>query len=281
MPQAAGSAQLGAARAAAIAALAAEAGLERQASAVPPALYAYDPDIGRLAVTTPAYNTAIVPVSQGAFPYGGIDLARLYDGEQEVAATIGGRAPGAFGLTVRRPGGGPRLATQAGAGRLRLTRAPRGVGASRSARRAYAGPFSDLRAIGRVRAGRRSATTRYRFTPGAIEGRWTAAPGRFDAALRFPSWGAGARVVAELADGTALELGRRPLPVAGVLAFHVVSAYSGYRVVPLRVPPGATARLERARPQPSAPLAGPTLALMARRARVDFAARLVVDGVGG
>ena len=202
VPQAAGSAQLGAARAAANAALAAEAGLERQASAVPPALYAYDPDIGRLAVTTPAYNTAIVPVSQGAFPYGGIDLARLYDGEQEVAATIGGRAPGAFGLTVRRPGGGPRLATQAGAGRLRLTRAPRGVGASRSALRAYAGPFSDLRAIGRVRAGRRSATTRYRFTPGAIEGRWTAAPGRFDAALRFPSWGAAARVVAELADGT-------------------------------------------------------------------------------
>ena len=50
----------------------------------PPPLYAFDPDIGRLAVTTPKYNTAIVAVNQKAFPYGGLDLARLFDGEQEV-----------------------------------------------------------------------------------------------------------------------------------------------------------------------------------------------------
>ena len=52
----------------------------RSARAEPPPLYAYDPDIGRLAVTTPTYNTAIVAVNQRAFPYGGLDLARLFDG---------------------------------------------------------------------------------------------------------------------------------------------------------------------------------------------------------
>ena len=47
----------------------------------PPPLYSFDADIGRLAVTTPAYSTAVLPVNQRAIPYGGIELARLYDGE--------------------------------------------------------------------------------------------------------------------------------------------------------------------------------------------------------
>ena len=67
----------------------------------PPPLYAYDPDVGRLAVTTPAYNTAIVAVNRGAFPYGGVELARLFDGRQDVAGGVGGRPPASFGLVVR------------------------------------------------------------------------------------------------------------------------------------------------------------------------------------
>src|SRR5215217_2354608 len=84
----------------------------RRRAVEPPALYAYDPDIGRLAVTTPTYNTAIIAVSGGAFPYGGIELARLFDGRQEVAANIGGRAPTAFGLLVRDGAGHRLLSTQ-------------------------------------------------------------------------------------------------------------------------------------------------------------------------
>ena len=53
-------------------------GLGRMRSAEPPALYAFDPDTGRLAVTTPRYSTAIVPDNHGAFAYGGIELARLF-----------------------------------------------------------------------------------------------------------------------------------------------------------------------------------------------------------
>ena len=96
------------------AARAIDAGLGKKTSATPPPLYSYDPDIGRLAVTTPNYNTAVVAVNQNAFPYGGLDLARLYDGQQEVAANIGGRPPAAFGLLVRDVGGRRVTASQVG-----------------------------------------------------------------------------------------------------------------------------------------------------------------------
>ena len=105
------------------------------------------------------------PINRRAFPYGGLDIARLFDGRQEVAASIGGRSPAAFGLRVRG-GGRVRLRTQYGAPRprapLRLTRAPQGVGASPSARRAYAGAFSELRVRGAV--ARRAAGGRRRPT---------------------------------------------------------------------------------------------------------------------
>ena len=73
---------LSAARFGANAAKAVLEGLGEEAAAAPPALYAYDPDIGRLAVTTPHYNTAVVPVTRNAFPYGGLDVARLFDGDR-------------------------------------------------------------------------------------------------------------------------------------------------------------------------------------------------------
>ena len=93
------------------------------ASSEPPPLYAYDPDIGRLAVTTPTYNTAIVAVNQRAFPYGGLDLARLFDGQQEVAANIGGRPPASFGLLVRDVAGRRVAASQLGRARVDARRA--------------------------------------------------------------------------------------------------------------------------------------------------------------
>ena len=95
------SALLTAARVQANAAQAALFGLGEMKGEEAPPLYAYDPDVGRLAVTTPAYNTAIVAVTRGAFPYGGIELARLFDREQDVAGGVGGRPPASFGVVVR------------------------------------------------------------------------------------------------------------------------------------------------------------------------------------
>ena len=86
-----------AARMAANAARAVTAGLGRSPGSEPPPFYAYDADIGRLAVSTPAYSTAIVAVNHAAFPYGGIELARLFDGRGEPLTGIGGVGPAAMG----------------------------------------------------------------------------------------------------------------------------------------------------------------------------------------
>jgi hypothetical protein len=53
-------------------------GLGSKSAVDPPPLYDFDPETGRLAVTTPSYSTAIVPSNRHAFAYGGIDIARLY-----------------------------------------------------------------------------------------------------------------------------------------------------------------------------------------------------------
>ena len=287
VPQTVGSALLAAARLEANAARAVEAGLGRMPGERPPALYAYDPDIGRLAITTPAYNTAIVAVNQRAFPYGGIELARLFDGEQQVAAGIGGRAPAAFGLLVREPSGRRVFSSQTGRSRvdanaLRLTRSPGGLG--RGPGRVWAGPFRDLRARGTYSAGRFRAVTSHRFRPESIDTRWqlTRLRGRarLNASVLLPSWGRDARVVAVLRDGSRVTVRARPVALARVEHFEVISGRSGYAVEPLRRPPGAVARVMVPSRQSSAPDPGPTLAVeLARGAswrRASFAVRIVV-----
>jgi hypothetical protein len=270
---------LGAARMMANAARAAYAGLGRMRAVQPPPLYAYDPDNGRLAVTTPSYSTAIIAVTRGAFPYGGIEPARLFDGSHEIAAGIGGRPPASFGALVRDVSGRRVLATQlphtgrgGGTRYLHLTRAPSGRGASASARNihAYAGSFRDLRATGTLRAHGIAARSSHRFTAAFIESTWAlrrvAGRGRHSVDVLFPSTGRGvARITAVLRDGSSRTVGSRRLPLAGVRYLHVQSRTGGYVVVPRRFPAGSTAHRLRTRRQSSAPDAGPTLALQIAR----------------
>src|SRR5918992_763630 len=93
---------------------AAAGGLGRMTGDRPPPFYAFDADIGRLAISTPRYGTAVVVVNRGAFPYGGIELARLYDGEGDPVGGIGARPPAAFGVVVRDARGRHVLASGAG-----------------------------------------------------------------------------------------------------------------------------------------------------------------------
>ena len=274
------------------AARAIDAGLGRAPAAAPPALYSYDPDIGRLAITTPRYNTAVIAVNQGAFPYGGVELARLFDGNQDVAANIGGRAPAAFGLLVRDSNGRQIMASQRGGKRpssggsrqLWLTKAPSGVGARANARgRAFAGPFSELRATGTASGGGLRSITRHRFTPELIDTRWELTGGgtrRVTVDALFPTTGAGSRVVAIKRDGTAIALFGARIALADVARFELRSEHAVYTMTPLTRPRGATAHLLRPARQTSAPRPGPTLAIqLARGARVrqaTFAARLRV-----
>jgi hypothetical protein len=284
IPQDAVSERLALTRMSSNAARAVAAGLGSARAKEPPPLYSFDPDTGRLAVTTPDYNTAIVPSSRGAYPYGGIDLARLYDGRQEVAAGIGGRPPDAFGLLVRDISGHRTFATQLpDRGRLRLTQAPHGVHASASAwtGRAYAGPFQDLRAAGIARGGGWTGRTSHRFTAFFVQTTWslrrTGAPGRATADVLFPSWGSDARVSAVLRGGGTRRIGDVRIPLARITSLRIESRNGAYVVLPWRRPRGATVHLLRTHPQSSAPLAGPTLAVQLARASrtraVRFSAR--------
>jgi hypothetical protein len=272
-PQPAAHAILAAARVAANAARAVDAGLGARTGQTPPPLYAFDPDIGRLAVTTTRYNTAIVPVNQGAFPYGGIDLARLFDGRQRVAGSIGGVPPASFGLVVRDADGRTRLATQRprveaarGEAPLRLVSAPVGVGASPESAptRAFAAPFSRLEATGAVASRSESARSTYVFRSATIDARWSfraRRPGRRTVQVEFPSTGNGdAHLWAVDARGERSEL-LTPRRLSGIRWLYVQSRDSGYAVVPTAAPPGTLALALRPAAQPSAPLPGPTLLL--------------------
>ncbi len=290
VPQPAESAKLALARMSSNAARAIAAGLGSAPAKEPPPLYAFDADTGRLAVTTPVYNTAVVPSSRGAFPYGGIDLARLYDGSQEVAGGIGGRPPAAFGLLVRDISGRRTFASQLpDRGRLRLTQAPHGVRASASAwnGRAYAGPFQDLRAAGIARAEDWVARTSHRFLHDFAQTTWdlrrTGGRGRATVDVLFPSWGrnaAGATAVME--DGSRRRLSSVRIPLRGISRLEVTSRHGGYTVVPLSRPRGATVHLIRTRAQGSAPNPGPTVGVQlvreGRQRHARFSARFAPVG---
>jgi hypothetical protein len=220
----------------------------------PPPLFAYDPDTGRLAVTTPRYSTAIVPDDRGAFAYGGIDPARLFGPGQTVAANVGGVPPAAFGVVVSSPAGREWLASQhSRTGRLRVT-------GPRHRRPPYAGPFRVVTARGSVARGgvRISATHRFRAT--SIVSRWRVTCRgrcRYRVRVHFPTWGK-ATITAIRRDGTRLRLlpGAPRVPLADVAALELGR---GYRVVPLERPSGATLSAVRVARQPTNPHPGPTL----------------------
>lgn len=267
-----GDAELATARMQANAAQAWALGLHRVSSEAPPPLYAYDPDIGRPAITTPTYNTAIVAVNQGAFPYGGVELARLFDGEQRVAAGIGGRPPASFGVVVRNRRTGQRTETQRGRLHpdlshppLRLVRAPRGAVAHPTAypRRAYAGPFERLEAAGSTHGPGVDIHTRHRFASDHIQTWWRILPLRSDAprdvSVLFPSTGEDVTVTATLGDGRELIAGTAAIPLADLSWLHIGGTECGYVVVLRSQPLPGQLALERPRPQASAPHAGLTV----------------------
>ena len=167
--------------------------------------------------------------------------------------TSAGRPPAAFGVVVRARGR-VVLATQDGARHTAI----RGVAAHPSARRAYAGPFTALRVSGTARAGARSARSAYRFTPTTIDARWTVKADAGDrVAATFPSWGAATALIATLTDGTRVQLDATPLPLARIARLEVGS---GYTITPRgRAPGGATVRAVPTRPQSSAPTPGPSI----------------------
>ena len=268
-----GDAELYAARMLANAAQAATLGLGRLPAETPPPLYAYDPDIGRLAITTPYYNTAILAVNRGAVPYGGMEPARLFDSEQRVAANIGGRPYASFGVVVTDHATGRRTESQRGRARpdlrnppLRLTRAPYGTRPTRAyPRHAYAGPFSAIDAEGWTAGPTVRIRSRHRFRAAYIESTWSLVPrsksGRHSAHVLFPSWGSAATVTVVGHDGSRRRLRQGRIELKRVAWFELMGPDGGYVVVPRGDTPRAHVHLLHPAPQSTAPDPGPTLAV--------------------
>jgi hypothetical protein len=265
-------------------------GLGELPSAEPPPLYSFDGDTGRLAVTTPRYSTAIMPVNQHAIPYGGIELARLFDSSQRVVSNIGGRPWASFGVVVRQGSTAvlksqrPRSAPDPLRPPLELLRSPRGAvrRAHRYPSRPYAGDFGSLVARGRVQSLEAAVEATHRFRAKSIETRWKIVRrrrGRYSVDVLFPSWGRRATVQAVLRHGGRVVLAapdtpRRRVRMKNVAWFHLAGEETGYVVVPLGHRRG-TARIVKPKAQAAAPEPGPTLAVeLAQRAkfrRLDFA----------
>lgn len=276
-PEGTGVHRFSAARFAANAARAVAYGIGGMTASEPPPLYSFDPDTGRLAVSTRAYSTAIVAHDQHAFPYGGIEPARLYDGSGRVAATTGGQPPAAFGVVVRDRHGRRLLATQPGGGgapreriALELAISPRGRVRSAHGEgpaALHAGPFHELVTRASVRRAGARVSARHRFRAEFAELAWTIAPGSRDRSVEasFPSWGHEARIIAVLHDGRRVEVRPRGrgsrIGLARIAFLHVRSARgAGYVIVPVSGgAAGAVVRLTRPDRQAAAPHPGRTV----------------------
>jgi hypothetical protein len=276
--------ELFAARMQANAARAVVQGLAGLGGAEPPALFSFDGDIGRLAITTPAYNTAVLAVNQRAIPYGGMELARLYDSQQRVVANIGGRPWASFGVLVRDASAREVLFSQKPRPLpppkppLELLASPQGQVRQPKPypRRPYGGPFETIVARGRSQSSEVVVDTTHRFNPAWIETRWSVRPRRrkrLTVDVLFPSWGRAARVEAILSGGRRVTLAqkgspRRQVALRKVAYFYVAGEETGYVVVPAgRLPPRAVAHILKPKAQSSAPRPGPTLALQPVRQR--------------
>jgi hypothetical protein len=243
----------------------------------PPPMYSFDADIGRLAITTPEYNTAVLAVNQHAVPYGGIELARLYDGDQRVVANIGGRPFASFGVLVRNAAAKEVLFSQKAHAKLparppvQLLATPRGpvLRAKSYPRRPYGGPFETIVARGRSQSSNAAVETVHRFKRSYIETRWKVTRrrrGRLTVDVLFPSWGRDAQIEAVLLDGRRITLAQagispRVVTARDVAYYYVAGEDSGYVVVPTGVPARGLAHIILPKRQSSAPRPGPTLAI--------------------
>jgi hypothetical protein len=243
----------------------------------PPAMYAYDPGIGRLTITTRTYNTAIVAQSNGAFPYGGLDLCRLADADQRVAASIGGTGTANFGVIVSDSHGDKVVASavprtkNASTPPLTMTEGPKGkvTSGKKYPSSPYAGSFDAIEVTGaRDNHGVRVRSTN-RFSSDHIVCTWKvdrlANSGALDVRAHFPTYGKGAKITAVTTAGKRVALkkgdGAISLKHVAYLWLRSGSPETGYVVVPRRFPKGATTEVVKPGKQSSAPLPGPTLTI--------------------
>jgi hypothetical protein len=245
------------------------AGMGRMPAQEPPSFYSYDADIGRLAVSTRHYSTAILADNRGKVPYGGNELARLYDSDGDPISGTGGHPPAAFGVRVEDARGRRLMISQKPLHSdprrppLTLTRSPRGRVTHQRvlATKPDAGPFKRLSVTGRKYENGITVSSSYDFRERSIGARWTIrrplARRIARAAVLFPTWGKKTRLQAVLRGGRTVRA-RNGLPTGRVRYFRLRGEYGSYRVtLPART--RGRVRIFPARRQKANPRGGPTL----------------------
>ncbi len=225
----------------------------------------------------------MVAVSNGAFPYGGNELARLFDGEQRVAAGIGPYGAAGFGVTITdshhtllasqtpRRSAGSRAPLV-----LKHRSRPKAGKGALSAAHPYAGSFEELQCSAEIVRGALSVRTTHTFAATSIRTHWQIkrrhGGDELEATVRFPTWAQGANITAVLTRGGSVLLSAgdaEELALSSVSEFvlRCGSGQGGYSLRLLRLPRRATARVMAAAPQSSIPFPGPLLVLSVARGR--------------
>ena len=229
------------------------------------------------------------PVNQRAFPYGGMELARLYDGDQRVVSNVGGRPWASFGVLVRDSRRKEIADLAAAQGRAARAPAARAADVARAAACGSPSPTRSAPTAGRSRPlvarGRTQVAARSPSRPRTassrdwIETRWRIARrmrGRYTVDVLFPSWGKARASRRSCAGGRRVTLAgagqpRRRVSLRDVAYFYLAGEDSGYVVVPIGRGRARRAHVLRPQAQSSAPRPGPTLALQLAPAPVPAA----------
>lgn len=182
----------------------------------PKLVASHDLAAGRLAITTPSYNTAVLRAGTGE--EGGLEPTRLFDGRQRPLTVLQadafvGPAPG-----LRLLRGRARVLADTQPGRnhgLPITSAMR-VPAARVNR---TDRFSSYVAVGRTASRGARISVVHQFSPSRISTRYEVRRGKATRfVLRFPFWGAGSQV--EVLGGATDQLVR----TSGPLRLRVTTA---------------------------------------------------------
>lgn len=175
--------QTTATRWAALTARAAASGMP-SGSRTPAAWFAFDREVGRLAISTRRYWTALTPTTPTG--YGGAELARLHaTATGEPLSGTGGHTSAAFGMSLRQRTGETILETQSGSSRQPVVRWSLNTSWPR-------GAFERLAALATLRHGSTSVRIGHEFREDEITTeRVVRSRRKLDAVVRFPVWGEG------------------------------------------------------------------------------------------
>lgn len=238
-----------AARFASHAARLAQLGFGNRRDVLPPAWFAWDPDAGRLAVSTKRYSTGIL-LRHPTDDIGGIELSRLFGAAGDPASGTGGSARSAFGLDLAVGG---RVVLDSEPGRHLGLAGTQTLKVAINGGRPLRGAFdSGLRAVGTTTSRAGAIRVDQRFDETGINVRRTVrSASDATATVRLPAWGQNATVVVVRADGTTERLRSKPVDAKGARGLLVRAKRGGYRVGLCRLPPGARLRVASVAPLPT------------------------------